>query len=96
MFNIVLGVLRENGRGMEIARQVISWHGKIANSLLDDAVLLAQDLPEEISPKEALAFITKRIAPTSVETFIEYKQWQEELTTSSSSMVVEEVIPNGK
>lgn len=93
MFNIVLGVLREDGRGMEIARQVISWHGRIGNSLLDDAISLAQDLPEEISPKEALAFVAKRVAPSTVEAYLQYKQWQEDLIPSDS-MVVEEVIPN--
>lgn len=91
MFNIVLGVLRENGRGMEIARQVISWHGRIGNSLLDDAIALAQDLPEEISPKEALTFVAKRVAPNSVEAYLQYKQWQKDLIPSDS-MVVEEVV----
>jgi hypothetical protein len=92
MFNIVLRVLRDNGKGMEIAREVISWHGKIGNSLLDDAVALARDLPEEISPKQALAFVAKRVAPASVETFIEYTKWQKELAPSTNSMVVEEIV----
>lgn len=92
-FNTVLKVLRNNGKGMKIAREVITWHGRIGNSLLDDAIALAQDLPEEISPKEALAFVAKRVAPSSVGTYLEYKQWQKDLVPSDS-MVVEEVIPN--
>ena len=92
-FNTVLKVLRNNGKGMKIAREVIAWHGRIANSLLDDAIALAQDLPEEISPKEALAFVAKRVAPNSVEAFLQYKQWQKDLVPSDS-MVVEEVIPD--
>lgn len=87
-FKQLLNGLRDD-KQVGIARETVKWHGKLANAILSDMVDLARDLPENASAKKALAFVAKKIAPTSTERFSEYNKWVEEV---NPPVFVEEII----
>lgn len=88
VFKQLLNGLRDD-KQVGIAKETIKWHGKLANAILSDMVDLARDLPENTSAKKALAFVAKKIAPTSTERFSEYNKWVKEV---NPPVFVEEII----
>ena len=84
----VLEELR-NKEKVEIARENIKWHGKLANAILNDMITLACDLPEGASAKKALGFIAKRIAPKAVETVTEYNSWVKSIHSQTPASIKE-------
>ena len=88
LFKQLLNGLRDD-KQVGIARETVKWHGKLANAILSDMVDLARDLPENTSAKKALAFVAKKIAPTSTERFAEYNKWVKEV---NPPVFVEEII----
>ena len=85
-----MGVLKETlealrqPKEVEAARTMIKFHGDIANSILSDAVSLANDLPEDSkSAGAAIIFVLKRVAPKTAASLRNFSIWVKEQHVAS-------------